>query len=219
MAPTKRQELVEEARQRNALYDQAGSVRLQTLYHYRDQSAPSKRWRELPGFRNVSVCQGAKKWKALAPRFLGPLVFDGVPAVNLANVWTYSQVTAQDLRNGAIKPEWFEHRRWGFGQPDKKRSAQQTPLFWLWEGGAQLDLVQARKAYCALYARLVQAKDEYRELHLLVQQGYNLQLFGYDAWDFTEQGKTLLQAIEDPTARFGHELVLYGLLTGQRVWD
>ena len=212
------QQEIEEARKHNALYDRPGQVRLATLYHYRDKSAPSKQWRKLPGFRNISVCSGAKKWKALAPRFLGPLVVDGERAVNLENVWLHSQVCADDLRNGELKREWLEHRRWGYGQTEKRRIARGKTLFWFL-GNQRLDVVQARKAFCALYAEQVQRCDEYRELHLLVRQGYNVQLFGYDAVDLEEQGLSLLEAIENPDVSFGHELVLYGLLTEQRVWE
>lgn len=224
---------IDEARQRNALYGQAGSVRLQQQYHFRDKSVQDKRWRRLPGFRNISVGSGAKKWKALSPLYLGPVSHAEedsagalAPAGSLDNLWRYSQVFAEDVgKDGEPNEAWLQRRRLGFALPKgerqvrgSKRRSNEAPLFWYWRG-QHLDAVTARKEiYCHLYAALVVDCDLYRELDLMVQQGFNIQLFGYEAYDFVEESKTLLQAIEDPQGSFGHEFVLYGLLTRDAAW-
>lgn len=220
---------IEEARQRNALYSQPGTVRLQRQFHFRDKSVENKRWRALPGFRNISVSSGAKKWKVLSPLYLGPVEHEEMdgegnalpPALSLEQLWRSCAVHKEDIgQDGKPNAQWHERRRDAFTQPLKsgKRRSGEAPIYWFWRG-QQLGLIEARKEiYCHLYAALVVETELYRELNLLVQQGFNLQLFGYEAYDFIEQGKSLLEAIEDREASFGHEFVLYGLLTRDVAW-
>jgi len=217
---------IEEARQRNALYRVAGTLRLQTQYHYRDARAPSKRWRRLPGFRNISVCSGAKKWKALSPLYLGPLrLADGTEIGSLEHAWTYSQVFREDLaQDGAVSADWLRRRAQGFALPrgtaqGKRVRPRGKPEFWLWQGERLGELAARKRIYCELYAQHVVQLDAYRELKLLLKEGYNVQLFGYDCYDLAEQGRSLVECLEDLDAKFGHEFVLYGLLQNERFWE
>lgn len=192
---------IEEARQRNALYRVPGTVRLQTQYHYRDARAPSKRWRRLPGFRNISVCSGAKKWKALSPLYVGPITLpDGSSAPTLDAAWNQAQVFREEQKETRAK---------------RNRG---KPLYWQWNG-QRLDELAARRLYSRLYAENVVRSDAYCEIKVLVSEGFNLQLFGYDCYDHIEQGRSLLECMQDLDARYGHEFVLYGLLTKQHYWE
>lgn len=73
--------------------------------------------------------------------------------------------------------------------------------------------------YCPAYAAGVVKTKAYKELLSLLDQGYNLQILGYDGYDYQTEGKTLEACLNDTTRPFGHELVLVCLLTNQRVWE
>lgn len=221
---------IEEARQRNALYGERGRVRLHRQYHFRDNSVGDKRWRKLPGFRNISVCAGAKKWKAVAPAFLGPITDHGqanAPAAqNLENLWRFIHIWPEDLQDGQPSADWMQRRNDGFQVEQGKRLPralrrdESSACLGVWWSGQLLDEVRARReVFCPLYTRLVERNETFKELDMLVQQGYNLQLFGYQAFDFVEQGLSLRRALDDVSQPFGHEIVLYALLTRQRIWE
>lgn len=213
---------INEARQINALHSRPGEIILQTQYHYRDKAAKDKHWRQLKGFRNISVCSGAKKWKYLSPVYIGPIkVEPDLVANSLEHLWHYSQVFAEDLYQDQIRAEWFHNRRYGFesplGKPSAKRQKHGQPLFWFWRG-KRLSLVEARREiYCKVYAEHVAKLYVYADLRVMLKQGYNIQLFGYDAYDFGD--KDLVECLEDTSRPFGHEFVLYGLLTDQLFWQ
>jgi hypothetical protein len=70
--------------------------------------------------------------------------------------------------------------------------------------------VQSRYFYCKAYEALAKQTADYEELRSLLEGGTNLVLCGYDAYDVT---LPLYDHYCDPTRPFGHELVLYTLLT------
>lgn len=213
---------INEARQINALNCRPGKLLLQTQYHYRDKAAKDKHWRRLPGFRNISVCSGAKKWKYLSPVYLGPIeVEPGLVASSLENAWYYSQVFKEDLYQDQIRVEWFKNRQYGFespiGKPSSKRQKRGEPEFWFWKG-ARLNKVEARREiYCKLYAEHIVKLDLYADLKVMLKQGFNIQLFGYDAYDL--EGREPIEALFDVNKTFGHEFILYGLLQDQLFWE
>jgi hypothetical protein len=89
-----------------------------------------------------------------------------------------------------------------------------APLYSLWTlpNGVKkrFTYVQSRQFYCCLYERLVLALPEFHELKARLARGENLILCGYDAY---EPDRTLSEHYLDPARPFGHELVLYTLLT------
>ena len=87
------------------------------------------------------------------------------------------------------------------------------PLCFIWvdtEGKEhQLSYIESRQFYCTFYERLAKKEEDYKDLRALIACGYNLQICGYDAFDIDDPEEAYL----DPSHPFGHERVLYTMLT------
>jgi len=70
--------------------------------------------------------------------------------------------------------------------------------------------LQSRYFYCHYYERLAKKEPQYIRLVKYINDGYNLNIVGYDGYDVTN---TLWKYYNDISRPFGHELVLYTLLT------
>lgn len=70
--------------------------------------------------------------------------------------------------------------------------------------------LESRYFYCKLYERSAKHTPAFRSLQELLQQGWNLQIVGYDGYEVTHD---VLTHYKDTSRPFGHELVLYCLLT------
>lgn len=75
----------------------------------------------------------------------------------------------------------------------------------------QYTYIQSRYFYCHFYERLAKKTDDYKKLRkYLYEKKYGLNIVGYDAYPIT---KDLYSHYKDSSKPFGHELVLYCLLT------
>lgn len=81
-----------------------------------------------------------------------------------------------------------------------------------WHDGklTNLSYAESRRIYCRLYAEKVRELPEFIKLRDLVMNGFNLQICGYDGYEIT---KTVREHYEDISVPFGHELVLYAMLS------
>lgn len=70
--------------------------------------------------------------------------------------------------------------------------------------------VESRFFYARQYELLAKQTDAFKILQQKLQDGYNLQLVGYDGYEVTEE---LYTHYCDGSRPFGHELCLYSLLT------
>lgn len=73
--------------------------------------------------------------------------------------------------------------------------------------------IQSRYFYCHWYEKLVSKSSDFNKLKKYIEEGYNLQIVGYDAYHIT---KSLYEHYLDDSIPFGHELVLYTMLTIKR---
>lgn len=73
--------------------------------------------------------------------------------------------------------------------------------------------VQSRYFYCCAYEKLAKQQPDYEKLVALRDSGCNLMLCGYDATPVNAETKSLDEMYADEGRPFGHELVLYSLLT------
>ena len=231
---SKSKQQIERARARNQYNSRQGRVRLCKLHHFRDKSVKDKRWKRRKGYRNISVCSGAKKWKVVSPMYIGPVEHGEIgapPAKSLDNLVRYSLVWEHEFDRALGQPtqEWYQRRAAGFALPQGERytsgsfkrqlHTHKQPIG-SWWGGRLLSIVAARiELECKLYARLVKTVPLYHDLELMVHDGYNLQLFGYDAFDLDAEHMHPLEVLRDTSLRFGHEFVLYGLLKNQLFWE
>lgn len=70
--------------------------------------------------------------------------------------------------------------------------------------------VQSRYFYCKAYEYLAKQTEDYKKLAGMIQGGTNIMICGYDGYEVT---KDIYTHYCDPKKAFGHELVLYSLLT------
>jgi hypothetical protein len=96
--------------------------------------------------------------------------------------------------------------------PDGKQ--KNAPLYSLWtlpDGKQQrVTYVESRQFYCSFYEQRALVMDEFKDLQARLARGENLILCGYDAYEPT---RALNAHYLDGSRPFGHELVLYTLLT------
>ena len=58
------------------------------------------------------------------------------------------------------------------------------PLFSYWKG-KKLSYLEARKEiYCPEYSKAVIQTEAYKQLNKLLDDGYNIQIVGYDGYDY-----------------------------------
>jgi hypothetical protein len=95
-----------------------------------------------------------------------------------------------------------------------KGKRKNVPEFSVWtdQDGVvhHLTYLESRELYCTFYERHVLQTKDYATLKKLIEDGMNLMICGYDGYPVT---KSLLEHYDDASRPFGHELVLYTLLT------
>lgn len=176
-----------------------------------------------PNFKHANLYGG---WGApeLSPKSMGPVEHGqpGLPpAKNLENFHQFSKLfpgeTTQGFRASQKKafadPEPHRHK------PEallKKKSGQNknVPLCWIWtrQDGTEIRMsyIECRQFYCTYYERFALASDGYPKLMKALDEGMNLRICGYDGY---EPGSDMMAHYMDESRPFGHELVLFTMLT------
>ncbi len=172
----------------------------------------------------------------LSPKSLGPIIhtMSNLPiAKNLENYHQGSKIFFGEVDdNNQIKKESINIRkkiyecaipyRHKFEHPDAKRiitnigENKNIPLFSVYydKHGKEYryNYIECRYFYCHYYEILTPQTESYKKLKDLLNNGYNLQIIGYDGFEI-DTTKDLMEYYLDDTRPFGHELVLYSLLT------
>jgi len=231
---------IEKAKDENKKNGIKGKIRVDKLPHFRSPAGQNKKWPKVDGYKNINVCSSAAGiWKQLSPMIIGKIDISKLidnnldkgeeiyglklpkAATNIENLWQFSKVWEGEVDDkGFPTREFFERRNGGW--KDKKahryvKKGRNVPLFSYWNG-EHLSYIQARKKiYCPIYAEYVKKTVAWKQLEKLLQDGYNIQILGYDGYDFSS--KTLLECINDPSRPFGHELVIASMLLNQSPWN
>ena len=165
--------------------------------------------------------------KSLSPKDMGPIDHGqpGMPiALNLENFHQGNKVFPVEVDEKKEPVErFFETQRKMYQDPIPHRHKKEAvgknkniPVYSLWkrEDGTLVKCTyfESRQFYCTYYERIAPTLDDFEYLQDLLNDGYNLQICGYDAYDITG---TLEEHYCDITRPFGHELVLYTLLTAE----
>ncbi|KAL0484431.1 Ldhc [Acrasis kona] len=239
-AKKQRDEAIEAAKKENSKNGVRGRVRCNKLPHRFDKTLKDKSWPVVKGFKNINVCSGAPgAYKNLSPMKLGPIEYnlkdDGngeegtILIKNLENCWQFSKVWngEEDKRTKLPVEEFWARRKTGWEDEKAHRWVKKgndengnknIPLYSYWKG-QKLSYLQARGAiYCPLYAALVQETDAYKKLKKLVDEGTNVQILGFDGYDYDGEGMSLADCYKSTRRPFGHEHVLCALLSGEHVW-
>jgi hypothetical protein len=160
---------------------------------------------------------------SLSPKSLGPVdhgMPDIPPARSIENYHQYAKVFPSEVdEDGEPLPETIEERIEGYASsvPMRHKPAakgKNIPMYSLYYDKAgnphKYTYLQCRYFYCHWYERLVTRNPDLAHLRDLICQGYNLNIVGYDGYNVTED---LYTHYKDTRRPYGHELVLYTILT------
>jgi len=167
---------------------------------------------------------------ALSPKSLGPVEHIMPilpPALNLENFHQFAKVWPFEIDEyGKQKPEYIEARIKAYKDPiphrhkyDRKTLKEYGPnlnkpsfsLFYRTDGTeVHYSYIECRYFYCKKYEELAEKTEEFNCLKQWLNEGINLQIVGYDGYDIT---KSVFDHYCDTSRPFGHELVLYTMLT------
>jgi len=167
--------------------------------------------------------------KSLSPKSMGPINhgMKELPiAKNLENYHQFSKFFKDEVIDEKITEDAIDRRKNGFNDDvphrnkfdvkELKKNVKNIniPLFSMYydKNGEErrYTYIQARYFYCHWYERIATYDDNFKKLKKFMNDGYNLQIVGYDGF---EPIKELMEHYIDDTRSFGHELVLYTMIT------
>jgi len=156
-------------------------------------------------------------------RELSPFVLPAPPAKTFENLWQFSKVYKKFIMpiDGYPDASWYKWRDAGYANPRAVRYPMgkgAIPEYSLWND-EKLDYIQARKKiYAPEYAKNVAKTKAYMKLRelwsALSEQGSNLILLDFDAYDHRKFCMTLKDVINEPKRKMGHAFVLAMMLEG-----
>ncbi|KAH3765330.1 hypothetical protein Pelo_2854 [Pelomyxa schiedti] len=205
----------------------AGRVGRVALYRMRMMTSPpnEKGWMKVfPNFKHGNRTDGFGCMH-LSPKFLGP-VEHGQPGLPPAlNIENFHQCFPEELAEDRVNPGplFYKNRLQFYTDPTPHRHKYKNnnntnpniPVYFVWvdKDGTEhhLNYIQSRQFYCNFYARMASQQAEYHQLVEMYKNGTNLCICGYDAFPLVSQ--TVQQAYLDASKPFGHERVLYAMLT------
>jgi len=218
---------VEEAAADNRRADRPGRVVCQKMRMMRNPELIPGTLNVFPNFRHENRADGLGL-SALSPMKIGPINHGqpGLPpARNLENFHQGNKVYSGEVDEAGAPSQVFrdaQRRMYEDAVPHRhKRVAGDSNrlLYSVWRtrDGAEhrITYIESRQFYCTFYEGALlggnaPAAEAFARLTEMVRKGYNLCICGYDAF----QPSTALDThYLDPTRPFGHELVLYSMLT------
>jgi len=173
---------------------------------------------------------------ALSPMRLGPVKHgqeDLPDALTIENYHQFNKVFPIEVdEDDKVLPVFYEKQRAAYLDPVPHRHKYKreeilkmgcvnanTPKFSLHLDAdgkeRRYTYVDSRFFYCIWYEKLATQTEEFKYLKTMHDKGYNLCIVGYDAYPPTED---LYAHYCDPSRPFGHELVLYSLIVGEKPW-
>ncbi len=175
-----------------------------------------------PNFRHQNRKDGFG-CSSLSPMSLGPVTHNqpGLPSSkNIENYHQANKVFEEEVDiDGVINKNWYKTRLEFYNdiKPHRHKTTSKKknrPLYsiHLDEDGNEkkYTYLQSRYFYCKQYEKLAKETNDFKNLQEKILNGTNLQILGYDAYPVTQE---LYKHYIDISKPFGHELVLYTLLT------
>jgi len=219
-----RDKKVEEKRNKNG----PGQVILCKMRMMRDPEHIDGYLKVFPNFKHANRKDGFG-CATLSPKSMGPIMHGqpGLPiSKNLENFHQGNKVFPPELDGEKILPCFYSTQKEMYESDIPLRhkevaKGKNRPVFSVWIDKAgkehRISYFESRQFYCHFYERFAKTLPEFKKLKDLVQQGYNIQICGYDAYPIPSlEGKNIADILEqcykDISRPFGHELVLYSLL-------
>ena len=167
----------------------------------------------------------------LSPKSMGPInhKMPNLPsAKNLENYHQFAKFWDFEFdSSGKIKDKYFKKRKEAYLDETPHRHKYDREFLAKINGGNvnipkcsiyydkkekphEYSYLECRFFYCKFYQEFAVKSDEYKYLKKKLDNGYNLNIIGYDGYppDIT----SLMKMYKDISKPFGHEMVLYTLL-------
>lgn len=217
-------ELIEQARQENIRAGRRGQVVLSRMLMMREPEFIPGYRRVFPNYKHQRRTDGFGCAR-ISPKSLGPVKHGqpGLPdALNIENFHQSGKVFQEEVDAQGNPTALYYENRLKFYQDQvphrhKYRGTEKNkniPLYFIWVDKTgrehRLNYIESRQFYCTFYERLAILEPDFARLRQMIEDGYNLQICGYDAHPVT---RPIEEEYLDPSRPFGHELVLYTLLT------
>lgn len=223
------QQLVEEQAAENKKAGKKGQVICSKLRMMRNPEHKDGFLKVFPNFKHGGRRDGFG-CPSLSPKSMGPVHHTQPslpPSKNLENLHQGNKVFPSEVdEKGEATKVFFKTQKdmYESNIPLRHKAAAEAytkgvknknvPLYSLWEmpdgSKKKMTYFESRQIYCNYYERFALASDDFKKLKKMREDGYNLQIVGYDAYDVTTDLETCYKDVSRP---FGHELVLYTLLT------
>jgi len=221
--------LIEQYRQLNINNGKRGNLVLSKMYMMKEPEYIEGYYRIFPNFKHQNRKDGFGCMK-LSPKYLGPVKHGqpGLPdALNIENLHQSNKCFQQEVdENGNPTQLFYVNRLKFYTDPvphrHKYRGTEKNkniPLYSIWidKNGQEhrLTYIESRQFYCNFYERLASQQEDFKTLKNLLDNGYNLQICGYDA-NRIEGNEPINILIEKEYLNngrpFGHEKILYAML-------
>lgn len=167
----------------------------------------------------VDTTSNSGNWSGLSP-----FILSAPPAKRFENLWQFSKVYKKYIMpiDGYPDASWYKWRDAGYADfvvvryPMGKGT---IPEYTYWND-EKLSYIEARKKlYIPEYMKNVIKTDSFHKLQILYEglndEGKDLILLDYDAYDHKSHGMTLREVVNNPNKKCGHSFVLLSLLTGE----
>jgi hypothetical protein len=217
-----RNELVESAAKLNRKENKHGKVICTKLRMMKDPEYVEGFLKVFPNYKHQHRSDGFG-CASLSPKSMGPIDHKqpGLPvAKNLENLHQGNKCFPSELDSeGKPGSSFYETRKKMYlddvpHRHKKEAAGKNAPVFSIWIDLAgkerRFTYFQSRQFYCTFYERIAKELDDYKYLKNKIVEGYNIQIIGYDAYEIT---KSVREHYMDTSKPFGHELVLYTMLT------
>lgn len=162
---------------------------------------------------------------SLSPKSMGPIEHNqvGLPICkNLENFHQGNKVFPSELdSDGKILPSFYELQKKMYEDPIPHRHKQESygnnvPRFSVWKSKDHVEkhftYIESRQFYCNYYERFALKDSNFLKLKEKLKEGINLNICGYDAYEVSPNDN-IEKLYLDKSRPFGHEMVLYTLLT------
>jgi hypothetical protein len=224
----KNKQEIEEIAKVNKDNNQNGSVIVSKIFMMKKPEYVAGFLNVFPNYKHQNRKDGFGCMK-LSPKSLGPVIHNmpGLPdATTIENYHQFAKFWEFELdENGEILEQYKLNRIKAYTSPpmrhkyDKKTLLKfnnniNIPKFSMYydKYGKEhrYNYLQCRYFYCHFYELLASKEPDFIALKEMIKNGYNLNICGFDGYRIT---KSLMEHYMDTSRPFGHELVLYTMLT------
>ena len=217
----KQKDEIEQARLENVRLNKHGKVSGHQMRMMKSPNYQRGFLNVFPNFKHQLRSDGFG-CSSLSPMSLGPLLLNGkMLSNNLENFHQGSKCFSHECDALGEPSEVFFKNQSQFFNDSKphrhKFKSSDKPLFFVWRDETsekkihKLNYFESRQFYCNFYERLASETEDFKKLKVLVENGTNVQICGYDSREIANN-KQLESEYLNTKKPFGHELCLMHML-------